>query len=210
MSSLRSHVTSFGHSHVMSHVHSCHVIHPLACHICPLMSCHICSHMSHYHFTGISHPFTHISHQPSTHITSSIYSNVPLSEHYSLQSHVITSPCPPLSPPPSPPPSPLGAIVLRYFGRPYISASPAYKQYLCLFCKDIPHQPCTLKCCGKVSCRDCGKGAGTCPGCGGRVTLVTDAPLERRIKEVRVFCPNAGRGCLQLRSMSLMDVIKHR
>ena len=103
-----------------------------------------------------------------------------------------------------------GTIVLRYFGRPYISASPAYSQYLCQLCKDIPHQPSTLKCCGKVCCRECGKGGGTCPGCGGRVLLVSDGMLERRIKEIRVFCPNAGRGCLHLTAMSLMDVTQHR
>ena len=186
------HVTSSIHLHV-TFVHTCHVTSVHSCHIIISLAFHIRSLTFH-----ISPPLT--SHHPSIQMSHCL--SAPIITH---SNHTSGPP-----PPPSPSPSPLGTIVLRYFGRPYISASPAYKQYLCLFCKDIPHQPCTLKCCGKVSCRDCGKGPGTCPGCGGRVITVTDTPLERRIKEVRVFCPNAGRGCYQLRSMSLMDVMQHR
>ena len=189
---------------------------------CPFMSRHPSTCMSHLSTHVMSHLFTHVTLSFHWHFTSvhSHFTSALHSRHiiHLFKCHIvfllrssltpITRQDLPLPLPPSP--SPLGTIVLRYFGRPYISASPAYKQYLCLFCKDIPHQPCTLKCCGKVSCRDCGKGPGTCPGCGGRVITVTDTPLERRIKEVRVFCPNAGRGCYQLRSMSLMDVMQHR
>ena len=79
-----------------------------------------------------------------------------------------------------------------------------------MFCKDLPSSVQKAKCCGKICCKECYKNGLTCPSCNLKVDLVTDALLDRKILEIQVFCPNAGKGCSSCISMPLKNVIHHR
>ena len=95
------------------------------------------------------------------------------------------------------------------------------EEYRCSICKDVLQEPHATECCGQHFCKDClekslqrqkgtiGRRATTqCPHCrADNFNHIKYLPLERKIKDLKVYCPNRYKGCVD--RVRLGDIENH-
>ena len=78
----------------------------------------------------------------------------------------------------------------------FVSRDPAQIEDLkCPICLELVFEP-VLTSCGHLICQRCVKGQTNCPTCRCGLQCMRDQFNERRVKGLKVKCPNWGKGCL--------------
>ena len=91
----------------------------------------------------------------------------------------------------------------------YDFVDPIPEEYRCRICKDVLQKLQETECCGQHYCKDClekslqgrkvNKATATkqCPHCqADNFNHIKYLPLERKIKDLKVYCPNRHEGCV--------------
>ncbi len=93
----------------------------------------------------------------------------------------------------------------------FVSAIP--KSLMCTYCHQLSRRPCHVTCCSSPYCLDCVEllnlTTKKCAkvNCGKEFDIVTDDDIERRIKQVIVYCPRQENGCNWIGSIEDLEAV---
>ena len=89
-------------------------------------------------------------------------------------------------------------------------------KYVCVLCHQLLRYPCRVTCCNSPYCRDCIKHLGAASGkcasekCGKTYSIVVgkkEEELERKIRQIRVYCPMRENGCKWVGSVEDLETV---